>query len=45
MVHPEIGMQLLERIIADLADSGVVEQRPKMEGRQMVMVIGPKKAK
>lgn len=41
--HPEIGMQLMERIIADLADSGVVEQRPKFEGRQMVMVIGPKK--
>jgi translation initiation factor IF-3 len=45
MVHPEIGMQLLERIIADLVDYGIVEQRPKMEGRQMVMVIGPKKAK
>lgn len=41
--HPEIGMQLMERIIVDLADSGVVEQRPKFEGRQMVMVIGPKK--
>ncbi|MBV8802308.1 MAG: translation initiation factor IF-3 [Gammaproteobacteria bacterium] len=45
MVHPEIGMELLERIIADLVDHGVVEQRPKMDGRQMVMVIGPKKAK
>ncbi len=41
--HPEIGMQLLERIIADLIEIGVVEQRPKFEGRQMVMVIGPKK--
>jgi translation initiation factor IF-3 len=43
MTHPELGMQLMERIIVDLADQGVVEQRPKLEGRQMVMVIGPKK--
>lgn len=43
MSHPELGMQLLERIIADLAECGIVEQRPKMEGRQMIMVIGPKK--
>lgn len=43
MTHPELGMQLMERIIADLTDYGVVEQRPKLEGRQMVMVIGPKK--
>jgi translation initiation factor IF-3 len=41
--HPEIGMQLMERIIADLVELGIVEQRPKFEGRQMVMVIGPKK--
>src|SRR5579862_5921308 len=44
MTHPELGMQLLERIIADLTEHGVLEQRPKQEGRQMVMVIGPKKA-
>lgn len=43
MAHPEIGLNLLERIIIDLAEEGVVEQRPKLEGRQMVMVIGPKK--
>jgi translation initiation factor IF-3 len=43
MTHPELGMQLLERIINDLTEHGVVEQRPKLEGRQMVMVIGPKK--
>lgn len=43
MMHPELGMQLMERIIVDLVDCGVVEQRPKLEGRQMVMVIGPKK--
>ena len=43
MTHPELGMQLIERIILDLVEYGIVEQRPKMEGRQMVMVIGPKK--
>jgi translation initiation factor IF-3 len=43
MAHPEIGMKLLERLQIDLADHGIVEQRPKFEGRQMVMVIGPKK--
>lgn len=45
MTHPELGMQLLDRIINDLVEHGVVEQRPKMEGRQMIMVIGPKKQK
>ena len=44
MAHPELGMQLMERIIAELTDHGIVEQRPKLEGRQMVMVIGPKKS-
>ncbi len=43
MAHPEIGVVLMERIVADLVEHGVVEQRPKMEGRQIVMVIGPKK--
>jgi translation initiation factor IF-3 len=43
MAHPEIGMKLMERIIIDLAEFGVLEQRPKLEGRQIVMVIGPKK--
>jgi len=43
MAHQELGMQLLERVQKDLAELGVVEQRPQMEGRQMVMVIGPKK--
>ena len=41
--HPELGMQLLQRIQAELAEQGVVEQNPRFEGRQMVMVIGPKK--
>ncbi|MEO8402268.1 MAG: translation initiation factor IF-3 [Gammaproteobacteria bacterium] len=43
MTHPELGLQLMERVITDLTEIGLVEQRPKMEGRQMVMVIGPKK--
>jgi translation initiation factor IF-3 len=41
--HPELGLQLLQRIQVDLADCGVIEQNPRFEGRQMVMVIGPKK--
>jgi translation initiation factor IF-3 len=45
MAHPELGVQLLDRIINDLVEHGAVEQRPKFEGRQMVMVIGPKKTK
>jgi translation initiation factor IF-3 len=45
MAHPELGYQLMERIIKDLAEDGILEQRPKFEGRQMVMVIGPKKTK
>lgn len=43
MSHPELGMQLLARMVADSADISVVEQHPKFEGRQIVMVLGPKK--
>jgi len=43
ITHQELGLALLKRVEADLQDIGVVEQFPKMEGRQMVMVIGPKK--
>lgn len=43
MAHQELGMQLLRRVEADLDGLGVVEQQPKMEGRQMVMVVAPKK--
>ncbi|PZP60214.1 MAG: translation initiation factor IF-3 [Azospira oryzae] len=43
MVHQEIGARLLERVKADLEPYGTVEQFPKMEGRQMVMVLSPKK--
>jgi len=43
MSHPELGTQLMERIVNDLVDQAIVEQRPKMEGRQLVMLLGPKK--
>jgi translation initiation factor IF-3 len=43
MAHQEFGFKLLERVKADLEPHGVVEQFPKMEGRQMVMVLSPKK--
>jgi translation initiation factor IF-3 len=43
IAHQEFGMRLMERVKGDLADHGVVEQFPKMEGRQMVMVLAPKK--
>jgi len=43
MAHQHLGMELLKRVEADLAELGVTEQFPKMEGRQMVMVMAPKK--
>ncbi|MBT8148724.1 MAG: translation initiation factor IF-3 [Gammaproteobacteria bacterium] len=43
MAHQELGLELLKRVEADLAELGSVEQFPKMEGRQMSMVIAPKK--
>lgn len=43
MAHQELGLELLKRVETDLADYGTVEQRPKLEGRQMVMVINPKR--
>jgi translation initiation factor IF-3 len=43
MAHQDLGMHLLKRVEQDLQDLGTVEQFPKMEGRQMVMVIAPKK--
>ena len=45
MAHQEIGMRVLERLKADLEPYGQVEQFPKMEGRQMIMVLAPKKKK
>ncbi len=41
MAHQEIGVRMLERLKADLIEFGQVEQFPKMEGRQMVMVLAP----
>ncbi|MDP2783745.1 MAG: translation initiation factor IF-3 [Sulfurimicrobium sp.] len=43
ITHQELGVRLLKRVEADLAEFGTVEQFPKMEGRQMVMVLSPKK--
>lgn len=43
MAHQDLGKQLLERVAGDLEEIGTVEQMPKMEGRQMVMVIAPRK--
>ncbi len=41
--HRELGLEVLERVERDLVDYGEVEQRPQMEGRQMIMVLRPKK--
>jgi translation initiation factor IF-3 len=43
MAHQEFGVKLLERVRTDLDPYGVVEQFPKLEGRQMIMVLSPKK--
>jgi len=43
MAHRELGAKLLKRVEEDLSELGTVEQFPKLEGRQMVMVIAPKK--
>ncbi|TPQ26548.1 translation initiation factor IF-3 [Methylomonas sp. EFPC3] len=45
LTHRELGMDLLKRIETDLEELAAVEQFPKLEGRQMVMVMGPKKKK
>jgi translation initiation factor IF-3 len=41
--HRELGLKVLERVEADLAEYAQVEQRPQMEGRQMIMVLSPRK--
>ena len=43
MAHQELGAEMLKRIETDLSELGSVEQFPKLEGRQMVMVIAPRK--
>ncbi len=45
MAHQELGMDMMKRIETDLVELGTVEQYPKMEGRQLLMVIAPKKRK
>ena len=45
MVHPEIGMQLMQRIEGDLQEHGSVEAQARFEGRQVTMVLAPKKKK
>ena len=45
MAHQELGIQLLKRVEEDLVPYGAIEQRPRMEGRQMVMTIAPIKKK
>ncbi|MCS6786387.1 MAG: translation initiation factor IF-3 [Thiobacillaceae bacterium] len=45
VMHQEFGLQLLQRIEQDLAEYGTVEQQPKLEGRQMVMILAPRKKK
>ena len=42
MAHQELGMEMLKRVEEDLKEIGIVEQMPKMEGRQMVMVLAPR---
>ena len=45
MAHQDLGLKLLKRVEADLAEISNVEQFPKVEGRQMIMVLAPKKKK
>ena len=43
MAHQELGRKLLKRVEEDLVEVGTVEQQPRLEGRQMVMMVAPKK--
>jgi len=45
MAHQQLGMEMLKRLENDLVDYGNVELHPKMEGRQLTMVVAPKKKK
>ena len=42
MAHQELGLELLNRVAADVTETGKIESMPKLEGRQMVMMIAPK---
>ncbi len=43
MAHQELGLEMAKRIETDLADEVVIESRPRLEGRQMIMMVAPKK--
>jgi translation initiation factor IF-3 len=45
MAHQDLGVKLLERVRADVEDLAVVESMPRLEGRQMIMMLGAKKKK
>ncbi len=45
MAHQELGMEMMKRIEVDLEEMATVEQYPKMEGRQLIMVLAPRKRK
>lgn len=45
LAHQELGMEMMQRIEKDLAEMGAVEQAAKMEGKQLTMVLAPKKRK
>jgi translation initiation factor IF-3 len=42
MAHQQLGLELLNRVAADVGDAGKIEQMPKLEGKQMVMMVAPK---
>jgi translation initiation factor IF-3 len=42
IAHSELGLKVLERIIADIEEEGIVEQAPRLEGRNMVMILAPR---
>lgn len=42
IAHSELGLKVLERIIADTEEEGIVEQTPKLEGRNMIMILAPR---
>ena len=45
IVHPDVGREMLNRVIQALGDEALIEQNPRLEGRQMVMMIAPGKKK
>ena len=42
IAHSELGLKVLERIIADTEEEGIVEQTPRLEGRNMIMILAPR---